>query len=460
VTGLPFTTKPIRIIWAALVLSAVLLSACATQTIQIPTLPPSEEPLHDDPVRDAQSRLLTEAHRAFSQARYPTAILFFTRFIEASPDSPRLAEARWWLARTHEETGDLGAAMTQYRILAIGPPGQRADGYLYEEEALKRLDELRQRQVHRPGSLRHLALRVTEGQLPPVPDRMAWLQQQLTAGVTALILEPDSAGRSDADSADRMKGLVAEAHRAGLAVWVSLDVHRPQGWTFRPEWLAQTVSRRNSDEGLLDRPDLAHPGYQTALEERARTLALSGCDGLFLPARAAPGLSTEFSAESFAAFAASFGISVSPQQVLGDSSGHAPAQDNAHYWRWVGWKGASYAKLLARIRTALRERNPAASLLIEVHQTTLTAPVQGLEQYGEDITDLAQRTGGSMVLRPDGSAGDALMDKLAQQLGTTDRVWVEIPSVTAYRLMSTADHQASAAGIPQVRQWSTIIMGQ
>lgn len=442
-------------------LSSLLLSACISQTVHIPTLPPSDEPVQDDPARDAQSRLLTEAHRAFAQARYPTAILFFTRFIEGSPGSPRLAEARWWLARAHEEAGDLGAAMAQYRIVATGPPGQRSDGYSYEEEALKRLDELRQRQAHRPGPLRQLALRVAQGQLPPMPRLMAWLQEQLTAGMTALILEPDSAGLSNSDALESMKGIVAEAHRAGLAVWVSLDVHRPQGWTLRPEWLAQTVSPHSSDEVVIDRrPDPAHPGYQAALEERARMFSLSGCDGLFVPVRAVQGFSAEFSEGSFAAFAASFGVSASPQKVFGDSSSHAPGRDNTYYWRWVGWKGAAYAKLLARVRTVLRERYPAAALLIEVHQTTLAAPVQGLEQYGEDITELAQRTGGSIVVRLEGSSGEALIGKLAQQLGTTDRVWMEIPSVTAFRLMSMADNQPPAPGMPEIRPWSTVIMGQ
>jgi tetratricopeptide (TPR) repeat protein len=119
VTLLPFTfTHVIRTVGKAALLSLCLLSACTSQTIQIPVLPPSDEGPLGDPARDAQARLLAEAHRAFAQARYPTAVLFFTRFIERAPDSPLAAEARWWLGQAHEQLGDYAAAMQEYRIVA------------------------------------------------------------------------------------------------------------------------------------------------------------------------------------------------------------------------------------------------------------------------------------------------------------------------------------------------------
>lgn len=458
---MPFRVQDIRTAGKALVLSLCLLSACTSQTIQIPTLPSTDDAPHDDPALDAQNRLLSEAHRAFSQKRYPAAVLFFSRYIERSPESPRLGEARWWLGRTYEQTGDFAAAMAQYRILASGPESRQLDGLLYEEQALRRLDELRQRQADRTGQTRQLALRVPVGQLPLTGSLTGWLQEYIVRGATALILEPGSGDVSTRLTEEGLKSIVAEAHRAGLAIWVSLDVHQPWTVKLEPEWLAQIATRPKSGEAVVaGRPDLAHPGYQTALEETARMVSQSGCEGLFLPMRSVGGFSSEFSQQSFTAFTTSFGLALSPQNVLGDPSGDSRALENATYWRWVGWKSANYARLAARLRTVMRERNPTATVLIEVHQSTLSDPVQGLEQYGEDIAELAQRTGGSIVVRRESPGGEALIEKLGRQLGASERVWVEISPAASIVPSSTGGDPPTSPGVAAVRQWHTIIMAQ
>lgn len=434
----------------ALVLSFSLLSACTSRTIQIPTLPPATDDLSsDDPARHAQRRLLAEAHRAFSQARYPAAVLFFTRFIERSPDSPQVAEARWWLGRAQEQVGDFAAALAQYRILAAGPWPPQSDGSRYEAEGLRRLEELRQRPPDRAGPGRPLVFRVDAGSLPPPPLLAAWLKEQTQGGATGLIV--DSAWGGTAALTD----LVTEAHRAGLALWVSVDVHQPQFLDVKPEWLAQTAGRRTSEEAILRRPDIAHAGYQAAVVEVVRGLAESGCDGLFVPARSGPGFAREYSAESFAAFAASFGVHRAPEHVLAGVARPAPAPDEAEYWRWAGWKAIAYAKLAAGLRTALRDRHPAPALLIEVHQASLSAPVDGLEHYGEDVTGLAQGTGASIVVRRDGAGGEALIDRLREQLGPSERVWVTLPAGEARG--ASADGRAATSDMAGGGRWPTIV---
>lgn len=434
----------------ALVLSFSLLSACASRTIEIPTLPPATEDISpDDPARHAQRRLLVEAHRAFSQARYPAAVLFFTRFIERSPDSPHVAEARWWLGRAQEQVGDFAAAMAQYRILAAGPWPPQSEGARYEAEALRRLDELRQRPTDRVGPGRPLAIRVAAGSLPPPPLLAAWLTEQTQAGATALIVDPARGGTP------ALADLVTEAHRAGLALWVSVDVHQPQLLDVKPEWLAQTAGRRTSEEAILRRPDIAHAGYQAALVELVRGLSESGCDGLFVPARPVPGFAREYSPESFAAFAAAFGVNRSPEQVLGGVAAPAPAPDEAEYWRWAGWKASAYAKLAAGLRTALRNRHPTPALLIEVHQASLSAPVEGLEHYGEDVTGLAQGTGASIVVRRDGTGGEASIERLREQLGPSERVWLELPLGAARGTL--ADVRAVPSDTAGGGRWPTIV---
>lgn len=412
-------------------LSLFLLSSCAPQVSQLPAISPPSDASRGDPARDAQSRLLKEAYRAFVQERYPAAALFFRRFVDDAPDSPRMTEARWWLGRAHEQLGDYRAAMAQYRVVAAGQLSQQVNGTLYESHALRRLDELRQLHADQlNGQARQLALRVTVEQLPPMPGLAPWLQDLAQGGVTALVVEPTQMLRSGHAglNLEAVKGVVNEAHRLGLLVWVALDLHQGHGMNLKPEWETSTINGHAREGTPTPRPDIANADYQSYLEEFLRVLARTGCDGLFLAARPVTGFAREYSNDSFRGFASSFGLSLAPEQVFAVSqSTDAQTQERpAAYWRWVGWKALSYAKLVVRLRKVLRELNPTATLLIEVHQVALSAPLQGLEEYGEDLVDLAQRTGGSLVVRREGGGVDTLLEKLGQQPGMVDRVWVGV----------------------------------
>ena len=462
-TLLPFTLHDLRTAGKALVLSLCLLSSCAPQIAQLPAVPLPEDGPHDDPARDAQARLLKEAYRAFVQERYPTAVLFFRRFVDDATDTPRMAEARWWLARAYEQLGDYRAAMAQYRVVAAGRLSQQVNGTLYEGHALRRLDELRQLHADQlNGSTKQMAVRISVRQLPPMPVLTTWLQDLVQEGVAYLVIDPiGTQGPSEAwFNPDGVKGIVSEAHLVGLSVWLSLDVHQIHGFTLKPEWLGDTVSSRASEGASAIRPDIANSDYQSYLEEMIKALSRSKCDGLFLPARPVTGFAREFSGDSFRGFTSSFGLSLSPQQVFEvDQSADALAQERTvTYWRWVGWKALSYAKLAGRLRKVLREINPTATLLVEVHQSTLGTPLLGLEQYGEDIAELVQRTGGAIVVRRESVDGEALLEKLGQQLGTMDRVWVGVSGTAATILPPLAGLQKAISDVPESQRWNVLIM--
>ena len=444
-------------------LSLCLLSACAPQARQLPALPPPSDPTHADPAREAHSRLLKEAYRAFVQERYPTAVLFFRRFVDDASNSPRLAEARWWLGRAHEQLGDYRPAMAQYRVVAAGQLPRQMNGTLYEGHALRRLDELRQLHADQiNGQARRLALRVTVAQLPPTSTRAPWLQELVQGGVTALVVEQVQSTTSGPAvlNIEAVKGIVNDAHRFGLLVWVALDLHQGHGMDLGPEWMSVTRNGLVREGTSTLRPDIANPEYQSYLEEFIRVLSRTGCDGLFLAARPMPGFAGEFSDDSFRVFASLFGLSPIPEEVFAvNQSADVQTQDrSAAYWRWVGWKALSYAKLVVRLRKVLRESNPTATMLVEVHQITLSAPLQSLEQYGEDLAELTQRTGGSVVVRREGFGGEALLEKLGQQLGSVDRLWVGVSTKMASTPSFMGELKRSLLDVAESDRWNTVIL--
>ena len=446
-----------------MLLSLCVLSSCAPRVSQLPPIPPPSEAPHDDPARDAQSRLLKEAHRAFVQERYPSAALFFRRFVDNAPDSPRLAEARWWLGRAYEQLGDYRAAIAQYRMVAAGPLLQQLNGTLYEGHALRRLDELRQLHAgQHNGRARQRALRVTVGQLPPIPALRPWLQELVQGDVTALVIGPAQALLSDGVglNLEIVKRIVTEAHHLGLLLWVAVDLHQRQGMDLRPEWATTTITGLGGEGASTPRPDIANPAYQSYLEETIRALSRTGCDGVFLAARPVAGFAGEFSDGSFRAFASSFGLSLSPKEMFTvNQLPDAQTEERpATYWRWVGWKALSYAKLIVRLRKVLRESNPTATMLLEVHQVTLSTPLQGLEQYGEDLAELVTQGTGSVVVRREGEGGEALLEKLGQQLGTVDRVWVGVSAKVAASPPSMEGLTQSLAEIAEPGRWNIMVV--
>lgn len=416
-------------------LSLVLLFGCRSQLITPSSDSISLDQPHDDPSRDAQLTLLREAHRAFVQARYPTAVLFFRRYVEsASPRAPRVAEARWWLGRAYEQTGDYQAAAAEYRTLATLDPDGNGSSALYQGHALYRLDQLRQV----PGGsqvagIHQVAVGVNPAQFPPVPDWVAWFQALLNAGVTTVLLDQATQDRGSDGSVGSMQGFIRAAHLAGLSVWGSLDPHQGRGIPLRAGWLSQSLGRK---EAVIDGqdammawvalPDLLDRDYQAAIEDRVTLLLRAGCDGILLRARETQGYARDFSDGSFQRFTSAFGLTMTPAQLLGELEGpEAASQEReAHYWRWVGWKARSYATMAARIRQSIRNTNPAGRLLIEVHGRTVREPLAGLEQYGEDLTDLYQRAGGELVVRAESPTGPPLLEPLAQLVGSADRLWL------------------------------------
>ena len=362
-----------------------------------------------DPALDAQAQLLESGYRAYEQGRYPLASALFQRFVDSNPDSSRLSEARWWLARSYEQGGELSAALSTYRAMVSAAPQSTPLADSYEYHALNRLDAFRRRLG--PTSLlerRQVALWLTSVDWLAIPDVRLWMTQLADAGVTALIVDAGFPPRETVQSSptgaysrtskvpvveDLLKVIVPAAHAQGMAVLASLNLHEP-GWvTVNPEWGIATVNRTDQ----IGQVDVLHPEYQRVVGEVAQDLLLTDIDGLVIGARKSKGFAEEWSPTSRRMFEGLFE--------------HQSASPDA--WRWAGWKTRTYLGFVAQLVRQLRQMRPALLAAVVVHERAAFLPADALAEYGEDVLETKQR-GFHIIVQPESGILDHSNEQMAR----------------------------------------------
>jgi tetratricopeptide (TPR) repeat protein len=410
-----------------LCVALVVLPGCSSLTHQ---LPPSVPPARSgaDPALDAQTRLIESAYRAFVQERYSLASALFQRFVDSYPNSPRLSEARWWLARSYEQQGDLPAAMSAYRAVVGDAPQSAPPAGSYEYHALNRLDALRQ--TRGPSFLlerRQIALWLTSQEWLAVPDIWPLIEQLADAGVTSLIVEAGTSSRGMIKPTsmgayfqtarvpvveDRFKVIVPAAHAKGMAVLASLNLHEPGWLPVNPEWGITMGNRTDQLSKPVGQADVLHPDYQRFIGEVAQDLLLTDIDGIVVGARRAKGFADEWTPTSRRMFVESFGPPSDSQDlvILPDT------------WRWAGWKARAYLEFVARLTQQLRQKRSGLLTAVVVHESAVLSPVDALTEYGEDVLESKQRGLHVIVLPEDRSADlGARLEIVQQRLAPTTR---------------------------------------
>ncbi len=390
--------------WVSCVL-LVVLPGCGSLTHRLPpAVPPARSGI--DPALDVQTRLIESAYRAFVQERYSLASALFQRFVDSYPNSPRLSEARWWLARSYEQQGDLPAAMSAYRAVVGAAPQSTPLAGSYEYHALNRLDALGQSRG--PSFLmerKQIAFWLTSQDWLAIPDIRPLIEQLADAGVTALIVEAGAPSREAMQAGlmgvyfqtskvpvveDRFKVIVPAAHSKGMAVLASLNLHEPGWMAMNPEWGIAMVNRADQPFQLAAQVDVLHPEYQRVVGKVAQDLLLTDIDGLVVEARNAKGFAEEWSPISRRMFEESFGSS------LGNQDQSVPPDA----WRWAGWKTRTYLGFVARLTQQLRQRRAGLLVAVAVHERALLSPADALTEYGEDLLETKQR-GLHVVIQPE-----------------------------------------------------------
>jgi hypothetical protein len=424
----PLHRWPNIVRWIICVLFA-LLSGCAAPEPRLP-LPASPSASGVDPALDAQTHVLESAYRAYAQERYPLASALFQRFVDSNPDSSRLSEARWWLARSYEEGGDIPAAMSAYRALVGAVPHSTPLTGSYEFHALNRLDTFLRNLG--PSSLlerRQVALWLSTAEWLAIPDVGLWMAELADVGVTALIVEAWSSPRETVQLGqmgvyfqtskvpvvvDLFKVIVPAAHAEGIAVLALLNLHEP-GWpSVNPDWSIAGINRTDPLFQPMGYVDVLHPGYQRFVSGVVQDLLQMRIDGLVIGARKIKGFAGEWSPTSRQMFerhfAPAFGIQ--DQSISPDA------------WRWAGWKTRTYLGSIARLTQELRKTRPGLLAAVVVHEDAVFSPLDALTEYGEDVFETKQR-GLHIIVQPESGLSErfdeqgAKMDKLRQRLAST-----------------------------------------
>jgi tetratricopeptide (TPR) repeat protein len=423
--------------WFACVL-LVVLSGCASLAHRFPpSVPPATSGI--DPGLDAQTRLLESAYRAYVQERYPLASALFQRFVDSNPDSPRLSEARWWLARSYEGRGDLPAALSAYRAVVGEAPHSPPRAGSYEYHALNRLDVFRRSLG--PLSLlerRQIALWLTSADWLTISDVGLWIAQLADAGVTALIVEAGSPSHETVQSGpmgvyfqtskapvvkDLFTVIVPAAHAKGMAVLASLNLHEPGWMTANPAWDIAMANGTDQVVQPVGHVDVLHPDYQRFVGEVAQDLLRTDIDGLVVGARRTKGFAEEWSPTSRRMFEGLFGPSF-------DSHDQSVAPDA---WRWAGWKARTYLGFVARLTLQLRQTRPELLVAVAVHERAVLSPADALTEYGEDVFETKQR-GLHLVVQPEpgiserfdeqGVRLETVRQRLAPTAGDERQLWL------------------------------------
>jgi tetratricopeptide (TPR) repeat protein len=291
-------------------LAAILVAAGCAQ----PPVSPAARIAPRIPVAiEAQSRLLQNAQTDYADGRYLIAANLLRHLIDTYPESQFLLEARWWLARSYEQLGDLKGALAEYRVIA-DPAGTSILGEESDRlTAQRRIIELEQ--LLGPSAINsngRTAILIPSHHLAAIPDLDHWLQSLTQAGITTLVLEVGTMHRTEQGIKQRSKSAatrqtqgptgvyfrtgranliqdfigqaVPVAHRHGLSVFGAITLRRMSWLESRHEWadwFYDSVKRRLKPSSNLD---LLNPAFQEYLTGFLTDLADTGIDGVLFRA--------------------------------------------------------------------------------------------------------------------------------------------------------------------------------
>ena len=445
-----------------------------------------------------QALLIQQAQGHFAEGRYEASVRILRRVVESYPRSPRQAEARWWLARSYEQSGFFKAALAEYRLLAALPPASQPQQVNYGLEAANRIAALEQRLGILATTSRGLVgLQISPRAIPDAAAVDQWMQGIKQAGITMLVLDAGTkpnAGREVSPAGvyfktswatttrDVFGHAVPAAHRQGLAVFASVNL-RQMDWLDRQlGWNDVMLDRTMGRLAVSSEMDLFHPAYQEYLIGFLADLAATGIDGVLFRAEAPSGPQEGFSPHALRGFERDFAVKLDPAalvfpdtttgRVAPVRNGQPARQEGTQdYWRWLGWKARETITVLTRLRHAVRQRAPVLQFALELHREAVSDPMTALLHYGEDLLE-AKAVRFDFYVTADGPApasfvtvpppnsvpaivrpGGTFVKRAVELLGEADDIWLAKPLPAGdaarpwVRVAPVADRAALMSGL-------------
>ena len=424
------------------------------------------------PGDEVQALLIQQAQDHFAEGRYEASVRILRRVVETYPRSSRQAEARWWLARSYEQSGYFKAALAEYRLLAAQPPTSQSHQVSYGPEAKNRIAALEQRLGILANTSRGLTgLQISPRAIPNASVVDQWMQGIGQAGMTMLLLDagtkPGGAREASAAGAyfktswaatvkDVFGYAVPAAHRQGLAVFASVSL-RQMHWLDRQlGWNDVMLDRMTGRLTVSPELDLFHPAYQEYLIGFLADLAATGIDGVLFRAEAPSSPQEGFSVHGLRGFERDFAVKLDPATLVFPDTpagriapvrnGQPARQEGTQdYWRWLGWKARETLTVMDRLRHAVRQRAPVLQFALELHREAVSDPMTALLQYGEDLLE-AKAVRFDFYVTADGPApasfvtvpppgttpavvrpGGTFANRAVELLGEADDIWLAKP---------------------------------
>ena len=419
---------------------------------------------------EAQSRLLLNARTHYAEGRYLLARNLLQHLINTYPESQFVLEARWWLARSYEQLGDLKGALSEYR--AIADPAEAS--ILGEESdrltARRRIVELEQLLGgNAVGSNRRTAILIPSHHLSAIQDLDHWMQSLTQAGITTLVLEVGTrqvmthgakkeskthaargarvptgvyfrTGRANLMQ-DFIGQTVPVAHRHGLSVFGAVTLRRMSWLKSRPEWVDWFYDPATRQLKLSSSLDLFNPSFQEYLTGFLTDLADTGIDGVLFQADVPTGPTDGLSSYGLDGFERDFGIRLDPGKLLPRTDPGTAAsrprepqsqlqprqEDPPEFWQWAGWKVRETLKVMDQLRRTMRQHSPKLQFALEVHPEAVTAPLEALMQLREDLLQAKRSRFDSYLIGVQHGATPNIVERLIELLGGADRIWVATP---------------------------------
>lgn len=398
-----------------------------------------------------EKRSLDQAERAFLRADYSTAVRLLNRFLRTYPQSSLWPEARWWLARAHQKTGNLSSALEHFRVVA-----NTRTWNLYQTDARFRAMQLEERLREPVASGSIQGILTSLGSTPGDADAMLSTSREIEASVILLDVpcrvDANPQDNGQAVSFDAMRSAVQRLYSRGATVYLGVTLRclgRFAGERKLENWKDWAYDPQSGTLRRSPYYSLHYWGYQTFLVDwlaQFRDLPLAG---LVLRNAVPVGLHEGFSPLAVQLFAREFGVDFDPVRLFTDDRAVSATEAGsgvrlpAVFWKWAGWKARERLRIVQNLVQRLRARLPHLEFGMTLRLESITDPIRGMLDFAEDWVDVGRgpfdrflltvegpdfavvhpTAQGSSTGLPGSSDDEVAVAKLVQYLGKPEKVW-------------------------------------